>query len=128
MTSLTWGRLTSSRYPFAALVALAGGVSATAREIRARASDGPLASRVANAYATDYVRLGQEQAIAEFDATKHEVGRKLEELQRELDASAPDAVARRSSLESERGVFKQQLDQPVDGARPRAAFRLDAET
>lgn len=100
--------------------------SGDAFEIRARSSDRFHSAKVADAYATEYIRLRQREAIADVEAAEQEIERKLVELEGEIDAinrrlsevSAEERVlleqtvgVRRNTLESERGVFKQQLDQ-----------------
>lgn len=100
--------------------------SGDAIEILARGRTPAEAAEVANGYAGAYMELRKRQALEEVEAARTEIQRKLESLDRDLEALAREVggasgqeqalldqriAGRRSSLETERGVFKQQLDQ-----------------
>jgi len=111
--------------------------------IRAESSTANRAADVANAYARSYIEFRRKQAIDELSAASEEIQTKITDLQRQLDglasqlAAAPACVdtkttadacaqranveqsvtARRTTLNSQLGLFQQRLDQvQVDSA------------
>ena len=95
-------------------------------DIIVRASSPGDAAAAANAYAGSYVELRRKQVLDDLDAAERQVQAKITQLQTESDALTQRVMAarvderalidqtvavRQSTLISNQGVFRQQLDQ-----------------